>query len=65
MNISKVDLTQNEFTDEELDAMSEILTKADEIKGDKALFKLVSKHMKDKSKKYTSVADLRKKANEG
>lgn len=65
MNIAKVDLSQNEFNDEELDAMSEILAKADEIRGDKALLKLVSKHMNDKSRQYKSVADLRAKANEG
>lgn len=64
MNIAKVDTSQTEFTGEELDAMVDILTKAKEIEGDKSLFKLVKKHMKEKTKKYTSVADLRAKANE-
>lgn len=64
MKISDVDTSQNEFTDAEMDAMVDILTKAKEITDDKALYNIVQKHMDQKAKKYKSVADLRAKANE-
>lgn len=64
MKISDVDTSQNEFTDAEMDALVDILTKAKEITDDKALYNIVQKHMDQKTKKYKSVADLRAKANE-
>ena len=64
IDISKIDTTQNEFSEEELDTMIEILKKADEIQADSALFSIVRKRMKDQVKAITSLEDLNTRYNE-
>ena len=64
MKISDIDTEQMEFSEEELDGMVDILTKAEEIKADKALYRLVQKQMRKSVKKIKSVSDLRAKLSE-
>lgn len=59
----KIDTTQMEFSEEELQTMGEILLKAEEIKADKQLYDLVQKSMKKKAKAINSTEELRIKAN--
>lgn len=49
-------------TEEQLCELAEILYKADRIKADPHLFRLVQQHMQRKQKKFTSIADLRNEA---
>lgn len=63
MKLEDIDPSQQEFSDEELKAMGEILLKAEEIKADHALYNIVEKHMKKQVKKIKSLSDLRAKAN--
>lgn len=64
MNVSEIDTSQMEFSEEELDAMVEILTKAEEIKADPPLLKLVEKHGRKKVKSIESMSDLRRVASD-
>ena len=64
IDISKIDPSQNEFSEEELDTMIEILKKADEIQSDSALFSIIRKRMKDQVKAITSLEDLNTRYNE-
>ena len=60
MDISEIDPTALEFTNEELDALGMILTKAQEIQKDLTLYRLVMKHIDKKIKDFKSVDDLKK-----
>lgn len=64
MKLEDIDTKKDGWTDEELDALVDILVKAEEIKTDSVLYKLVQQHMKKKKKKIDSVADLRAKEQE-
>lgn len=59
-----INIDQNEFSEEELDLMIEVLEKAEAIKEDGALFKVVQKRMGDKVKSITSMQDLKSAYNE-
>lgn len=52
------DARYNDST-EELDKMVSIIEKAEEIKADSNLYKLVMNRMQQRGKKMTSIADLR------
>jgi len=60
-----VEAGRNEYTECDLDKMSEILVKADEIKEDGVAYELVKRHMSEKAGKYTSISDLRDKVANG
>ncbi len=64
MKLSEIDTKKQEYTDDELDALVDILIKAKEIEGDSTLYKVVQAHMKKKTKAIKSVADLKAKAAE-
>ena len=59
-----IDIDKNEFSEEDLDLMIEVLEKAEAIKEDGALFKVVQKRMGDKVKSITSMQDLKSAYNE-
>lgn len=59
MDIGKLDPTALEFTEEEMDALAEVLKKAEQIKNDKTLHRLVLKHIDKKVDSFKSVDDLR------
>lgn len=60
MDISKINPKALEFTEEELDALTQILAKAEEIKKDSTLYRLVQKHADKKITEFKSVEDLKK-----
>jgi len=64
MQIADIDPAQDEFTEDELDAMIDVLEKAEAIKEDSALLKIVQRRMKSKVKSIESLADLRAVASE-
>ena len=49
MHINEIDIDQDEFDQNELDAMVEILDKAEKIKRDGPLFRMLQQHMKKQS----------------
>jgi flavoprotein len=59
MDISQIDVKALEFTQEELDALADILVKAKEIQEDHTLMRLVSKHAERKVTEFKSVEDLK------
>jgi hypothetical protein len=61
MQISEIDCKKGEYTDEEMNAMCDLMEKAHEISSDPALAKAVGKHMKRRANKLKSTADLRAK----
>ena len=62
MTLDKIDLSQQDYTDEELGFMGKVLIKADAIRADKQVLSAVEKHMSGEAKKVRSIADLRKRA---
>lgn len=64
MKIAAIDPTAAEFSGEELDAMVELLAKADAIRADRELHDRVKERAKNKAKEISSVAELRKKREE-
>ena len=56
-----VDITQNEFTEEEMDEMIGVLDMSQKITDDAALFRLLQNRMKGKVKDIQSLDDLRSK----
>ena len=59
-----IDITQNEFCEEELDKMVEVLDMAKKITDDSALFRLLQKHMGKQVDDIKSLDDLRSKYQE-
>jgi hypothetical protein len=64
MKLEDLDPKKDEYTEEELSGFVEILIKAEQIKADSMLYRLVQKHMKRQKKKIDSVADLRDRLSE-
>lgn len=64
MKLSDLDLTKNEYSEEELDCMIMCLEKSEEIKRDSTLFQILQKRMKKKVKSIKSLQDLRTISNE-
>ena len=62
MDLNKIDPAALEFSDEEMDALVQILTKADQIQKDHTLMRLVQKHMDKSVKEIKSMDDLKKHA---
>ena len=58
------DINQNEFSEEELDQMVEVLDMAKKITEDSALFRLLQKHMGKQVEDIQSLDDLRSKYQE-
>jgi len=56
-----IDITKNEFTEDEIDDMIEVLDLAQKITDDAALFRLCQRRMKGKVKEIKSLDDLRSK----
>ena len=61
--IQDVDITKNEFTEEELDSLIDILEKAEAVKEDSALFRIVKNRMGAKVKTMSSLSDLKSEYN--
>jgi hypothetical protein len=62
MNIKDINTDQDEYTQEELEYMGEIIMKAEEIKANSMLFANVEKAMQSKVKKINNLSDLRRVA---
>ena len=51
------------YTESEMDQMGEILLTAEDIKSDSKLFRLVQKHLEEKSGKINKIQDIRDSLN--
>ena len=60
----ELDIDKNEFSEDELDMMIDVLEKAEAIKEDGPLFKIVKKRMGEKVKSIKSMEDLRSRYNQ-
>jgi len=56
-----IDITKNEFTEDEVDEMIDVLDLAQKITDDAALFRMCQRRMKGKVKEIKSLDDLRSK----
>lgn len=59
MDLDKLDPSATEFTKEELDGFSQILSKAKLIEEDKTLHRLVMRHIDKTVKDFKSIDDLK------
>lgn len=58
--IEKIDPKADEFSEEELETMAEIVLKAKAIQDDTMLMALVERHMRKKKRAIESLEDLRR-----
>jgi len=64
LNPIDIDINKGEFTDQELEALGQLVLKARDIGENQQLSRTIEDFLNKKTKKIKNLADLRKKAND-